>query len=75
MFIRSLQNTKVDSINLGKGCFHTYSLGYAPNSGGCWTGDLIIVDWHDIENYVQKLESRNSREHFIIPCAGGSARQ
>ena len=27
-------------------------IGYALNSGGCWIGDLIITDGHDIENNV-----------------------
>ena len=49
-------------------------IGYALNSGGGWTGDLIIADWHDIENNVtsevhvksaspKKLESTNCRKH------------
>ena len=47
-------------------------IGYALNSGGGWTGDLVIADWHDIENSVaseghvkdsapKKLESANRR--------------
>ena len=32
------------------------------NSGVGWTGDLIIADWHDIENYVEsEFTSKGSR--------------
>ena len=27
-------------------------MGYTENSGGGWTGDFIIADWHDIEKNV-----------------------
>ena len=27
-------------------------IGYVLNSGGGWTGDMIIADWHDIEDFV-----------------------
>ena len=57
-------------------------IGYALNSGGGWTRDLIIADWHDIENgvasgvHVKRFKSKEVRtnklqEVSILPCADG----
>ena len=61
-------------------------IGYALNSGGGWTRDLIIANWHDIENngasevYVKRFQSKevgiyNLKEVFVFPAADGSLRQ
>ena len=55
-------------------------IGYALNSGGGWTGDLTIEDWHDIENHVtsevhvkscksQEVGINKLQEAFVFPCA------
>ena len=59
-------------------------IGYALNSGGGWTGDLIIADWIHTENYVasevhaRRFESKvvgikYSKDIFL--CSHGSLRQ
>ena len=61
-------------------------IGYAPSSGGGWTGDLIIADGHDSENHVasevyvkrfksEELGIKKLQETFEFLCAGGSLRQ
>ena len=60
--------------------------GYALNSGGGWTGDLIIADWHDIEKYVasevhvkrfksEEVGFKKLQDVFTFLCANGSPRQ
>ena len=61
-------------------------VGYALNSGGGWTGDVITADWHEIENniasevHVKRFKSKVVRikrlqEAFVCLCADGSLRQ
>ena len=61
-------------------------IGYALNFGGGWSVDLIIVDWHHIENnvasevHVKRFKSKESgvkkrHEKFVSLCADGSLRQ
>ena len=50
--IQSLRKTKVVSINMREKMFRGKLIGYVLNSGGGWTGDLIIADRHDIRNNV-----------------------
>ena len=44
---------------------------YALNCGGGWTGDLIIADWHDLQNNVasegwrQEIQVQRSRNQEI----------
>ena len=61
-------------------------IGNALISGGCWTGDVLIADWQDIENnvaskvHVNQFKSKEVgikmlQEAFTFPCAEGSLRQ
>ena len=61
-------------------------IGHAVNSGEGWTEDLIIADWHDIENnvasevHVKRFKSKEVdinklQETFIFLCADDSPRK
>ena len=52
-------------------------IGNALNSGGGWTGDVLIADWQDIENQFKSKEVgiKKLQEAFTFPCAEGSLRQ
>ena len=48
-------------------------VGHALNSGGGWTGDVTIVDWHDTENNVASevhVKRFKSKEVGISTIAG-----
>ena len=60
--------------------------GYSLNSGGGWTGDSLITDWHDIEKNVasephvqrsksKEIEIKNLQDAFILLFADGSLNQ
>ena len=60
--------------------------GYALNSGGGWTRDLIIANWHDIENnvasenHVKRFKSKGvgvekRNDELVFLCANGSLKQ
>ena len=60
---QSPRRTKAVFINLGQRCSQEHSSDTQSTSGEGWTGDLMIADWHGIENYVvrgscQKIQVR-----------------
>ena len=85
MFLNlSQRGQKSSSIPLVQRCFQVEIVGYALNTGGGWTGYLIIADWH-IESHVasefhvrrsspKRLVSGPCRMH-IFPCADGSLKK
>ena len=52
ILIQSSRKTSVVSINMREKMFRGRLIGYVLNSGGGWTGDLIIADWHGIQKNV-----------------------
>ena len=83
MLIQSPPKTNVVFNSLIRRCFPKYSSDTVLNSGGGWARDLIIADWHDIENYVapdsrKKIHVQRSRNQdiagFKFHCADWSLR-
>ena len=62
-------------------------IGYALQTGGGWTGDLLLIDWEDVENaesfrdiYVKRFKAQEvnvlqTNGTFRFPCADGSLKQ
>ena len=52
MCFNPISTTKSRLDQFGTTLLARIFIGYARNSGRCWTGDLIIADWRDTENNV-----------------------
>ena len=80
---KGIERTQIHGKKVLSGIF----CGYAQNAGGSWTGDLLIADWHEIEEadrpqdvHVHRVKSKEVTPQLLagrhrFPLVTGDLRQ